>query len=252
MQDASIIFDNILSQSLKAPGAKVSRADFLSRSLKYYCLDDQIERAVSSSVKDAEIQEEVLDRVSSSIIKQHTYKVTGVSTLSGMPGGLAMVATIPADLAHYYYHVVVLAQKLAYLYGYPQFNSGRDEVHEELVSQLTLFIGVMYDVEGANRAVLAASGNRAAEPFYQVPQKTLTETTFYLLKKNIARWVGIKITKRTFSQGLSKAIPLIGGFISGGVAYTSFTPMAQKLKATLKEGYKSGLKSYKEGETIST
>lgn len=187
----------------------------------------------------------MLEKVAINIIKRHTFKVTGISTLSGMPGGLTMIATIPADLAQYYYHVIVLAQKLAYLYGYPQFDEGND-MDAELISHLTLFIGVMYEVNGAKEAVLAVSNNLAPETPTGIPGRALTETSFYMLRKNIARWVGIKITKKTFSQGVSKVIPIVGAFVSGGVSYFSFTPMAHRLKAALEEGYATELTGFQE------
>lgn len=240
MEDANLIYYKILNKSLNAPGARVNRAEFLEKNLQKYCTVEQIEKAKATSVIKAGIPVVVLEKTARSIVKEHTLKVTGISTLTGMPGGLAMVATIPADLAQYYYHVIVLAQKLAYLYGYPQFkNDGSDDMDGDLVHHLTLFIGVMYDVEGANKAVLEVSRNLDSETISKVPGKALTETAYYILRKNIARFVGIKVTKKTITQGISKAIPIVSGIVSGGVSYFSFTPMAEKLRVTLKNGHES-------------
>ena len=223
MNDVNNFYYKILTQSLKAPGARVNRADFLAKNLRKYCLTEQVDKAISNSVLNAEIPEDVLEKLANSVIKEHTLKVTGISTLTGMPGGLAMAATIPADLAQYYFHVIVLAQKLAYIYGYPQFANSED-VEDELFYHLTLFIGVMYKVEGAKNAVLSVSENLGAQAVLQVPETTFNETAFYILRKNIARWVGLKITKKTFAQSITKAIPVVSGLISGGVSYFSFTP----------------------------
>ena len=242
MEDANLIFNRILAQALQVPGARVSRTEFLEKNLKYYCPPEQIGEAVNISVRKADISGEVLERIAESLVKMHTFQVTGISTLSGMPGGLAMVATIPADLVQYYYHVIVLAQKLAYLYGYPQFDKNDIYGDDELISHLTLFIGVMYDVDGADKALLAVSNDLAADTLARVPEETLKETSLYLLKKNIARWVGLKVTRKTFSQSVSKVIPFVSGIISGGVSYISFTPMAQNLKTTLEEAHKTGWK----------
>ncbi|TDN83866.1 hypothetical protein DET49_12066 [Salegentibacter sp. 24] len=232
MKDVNKAYYKILEKSLEIPGARINRLDFLERNLRGYCTIGQIEKAMTTSVRHAGISSEVREKIAKNIIKSHTLKVTGISTLSGMPGGLAMLATIPADLTQYYYHVIVLAQKLAYLYGYPQLRGDKD-----LVSHLTLFIGVMYGVKDSNQAVVNVSQALNAETLSRVPQITLNETTFYVLKQNIARWVGLKLTKKILSQGISKAIPFIGGIISGGVCYTSFTPMAQKLKESLEGSY---------------
>ncbi len=43
----------------------------------------------------------------------------------------------------------------------------------------------------------------------------------------------MKITKKTFAQGVSKAIPILGGVISGGLTYASMKPMGNRLRKTL-------------------
>ena len=45
--------------------------------------------------------------------------VSGISAALGMPGGVAMSATIPADIVQYYGYTLRAAQKLMYLYGFP-------------------------------------------------------------------------------------------------------------------------------------
>lgn len=236
MEDVSIIYDRIITRALNTPGVRINRINFLEKNLGPYCSREQIANAITTSVKNAGISGSLLDIIATKVVRDQTLKVTGISVLSGMPGGLAMVATIPADLAQFYYNVIVLAQKLAFLYGYPQFDE-EDDVDDELVYHLTLFIGVMYGVREAETAVSAFSQNLAADLDKKVPEKVLTETAYYMLKKNTARWIGIKATEKTLSRGIGKVIPIVSGFISGGVAYTTFRPMAQRLKDALEEGY---------------
>ena len=61
----------------------------------------------------------MIDGLADACIWGHYSKAAAVSFLAGIPGGLTLPATIPADLGQYYWHVVQLAQKLAYLYGWP-------------------------------------------------------------------------------------------------------------------------------------
>ena len=67
------------------------------------------------------ISKDRIDALVNACINNHTAKVTAISAAAGIPGGLAMAATIPGDMAQYYWHTFVLAQKLAYLYGIPDF-----------------------------------------------------------------------------------------------------------------------------------
>jgi len=240
MKDGNLIYYKILNKSLNTPGARVNRAEFLEKNLQKYCTVEQIEKAIATSIIKAGIPEVVLEKTVRSVIKEHTFTVTGISTLTGLPGGLAMIATIPADLAQYYYHVIILTQKLAFLYGYPQFKKdGSEDMDDELVHHLTLIIGVMYEVEGENKAVLGVSKNHNSETLSKVAGKALTETAYYMLRKNIARSLNLKLTKKTINHGVSKVIPIVSGLVSGGVSYFSFTPMAEKLRVTLKNGHES-------------
>lgn len=51
--------------------------------------------------------------------------------------------------------------------------------------------------------------------------------------KKIANFIGINLTKKTFAQGVSKVVPVIGGFISGGINFASMMPMADRLNEAL-------------------
>ena len=66
-----------------------------------------------------------------------------------------------------------------------------------------------------------------------MPQKALTKTFWYPIVKKTANLVGVNITKKTFAQGVSKAVPIIGGVISGSINFASMMPMASRLNETL-------------------
>lgn len=51
--------------------------------------------------------------------------------------------------------------------------------------------------------------------------------------KQIGKLVGVKVTKNTVAKGISKAIPVVGGVISGGLNLTSMLPMAKQLVSFL-------------------
>lgn len=60
------------------------------------------------------------------------------------PGFIALPATVPADMAQYFGHMLRIAQKLAYLYSRPDLFSGdSDGVDDATKGVLTLFFGVM-------------------------------------------------------------------------------------------------------------
>ena len=78
---------------------------------------------------------------------------TGASSAAsfamGLPGGLAMGATIPADALQFFGMSLRLAQELAYLYGAQNLWKGGEIDDEAVRGQLILYCGVMFGVSGA-------------------------------------------------------------------------------------------------------
>ena len=52
--------------------------------------------------------------------------------------------------------------------------------------------------------------------------------------KQIAKWIGVSLTKQSFARGVSKFVPIIGGVVSGGLSYYTFKRQAKKLMGKLK------------------
>lgn len=63
----------------------------------------------------------------------------------------------------------------------------------------------------------------------------LTKTAIYPLIKQIAKWIGISLTKSSFAKALGKVIPIVGGAISGGLTLATFRPQAKRLQKKLQE-----------------
>ena len=104
---------------------------------------------------------------------------------------------------------------------------------DKVKNQLILYCGVMFGVSGAVSGVRVLSTQLSKTALKKIPQKALTKTFWYPILKKIANFIGISLTKKTFAQGVSKAVPVIGGFISGGINFASMMPMANKLNDTL-------------------
>lgn len=223
-----------MGTALAMPGVKVDRDDFLKKELCNYCSQEQIEQAISTRPIDI-VPKEILDKIANACINSHTTKVTAISAAAGIPGGIAMAATIPEDMAQYYWHVFVLSQKLAYLYGFPDLRDENGNLTDTSSDILTLFVGVMMGAAAANQAIKEISKEFAKQVIKRLPQKALTKTIYYPIIKQIAKWIGIKLTKDSFAKGVGKAIPILGGIISGGLTYATFRPCAKRLQHKLQE-----------------
>ena len=152
MADGVSMWNKVMGVALAMPGVKVDRDEFLRRELKSYCSPEQLDQAVFGRPTTV-VSKDIIDRIANACINNHTTKVTTTSTVAGMPGGFAMAATIPADMAQYYWHVFVLSQKLAYLYGFPDLRDEKGNLTDTASDMLTLFVGVMMGASAANQAI---------------------------------------------------------------------------------------------------
>lgn len=234
MSSEVTIWNKVMGAALSMPGVKVDRDDFLKKELKNYCSPEQLNLAISSRPING-VSKEIIDRIANACINSHTTKVTTISAVAGIPGGFAMAGTIPADMAQYYWHVFVLAQKLAYLYGFPDLRDENGNLTDTASDMLTLFVGVMMGASAANQAIKGLAKEFAKQVVKRLPQKALTKTMYYPIIKQIAKWIGVKLTKDTFAKGLGKVIPILGGVISGGLTLATFRPSAKRLQHKLQE-----------------
>ena len=56
----------------------------------------------------------------------------------------------------------------------------------------------------------------------------------YPIVKQVARAVGIKMTKEIFAKGVSKVVPVVGGVVTGGLTFITFKPCALKLQKSFR------------------
>ena len=63
----------------------------------------------------------------------------------------------------------------------------------------------------------------------------LTKTFYYPIVKSIAKALGVRMTKGIFGNAVSKAIPILGGGVSGAITFATLKPMGYKLVRVLDE-----------------
>lgn len=233
--NGEIDIEDVIVMGLKVPGIRIDRAAFLQKELQNKCTQDVIDEAITHNPLHAKIPLEVIDKIADEVIKYERACVSGISTALGMPGGVAMVATIPADIAQYYGYMLRATQKLMYLYGFPAIDVEEkgQTFDTETMNVLIICMGVMYGAAGANNALKAMAKALAAGVEKQLLRKALTKGTIYPIVKSVAKWFSVKMTKEVFAGFFKKAIPVVGGVIGGGITFLSFKPCCDKLKASL-------------------
>lgn len=234
--DGKIDVQDIIIIALKTPGVNINRADFLEKQFMKNYPQEVIQDAIKFNPAHAGITVEEIDKIADQVIQYERNCVSGISLALGMPGGVAMTATLPADIAQFYGYMLRAIQKLLYLYGFPEINVENGvNIDDETMNIITLCLGVMYGVKGATASLkmLSASLGKGVEK--KLLAKALTKGTFYPMVKKIAKWFSVNMTKQIFAGFFKKAIPVVGGVIGGGITYLSFKPCCDNLKKSLQD-----------------
>lgn len=226
-------FEMALVSASKLPLVKINRKEYLRKELAPFYSEDVINLAIENNPAYAGINVGKIHQIAESSINFETNKVTAFSAVAGLPGGFALVGTIPADLAQYTCHLLRIMQKLIYLYGWEELENNNDGFDDETKNLVTLFIGIMYGVNSAGIAVNKIAQTAAQRTSKKLAELALTKTFFYPIVKQVVIALGGKMTKEIFAKTVSKTIPLLGAGLSGGITYYTFKPMANKLKEHL-------------------
>lgn len=239
--DGKFDVEDVIVLGLKTPGVSINRKEFLTKELERKYSAEIVEKAIECTPSAAGISIEDVNKIADNVIKFEQKCVTSLSVALGMPGGAAMAATISADIIQYYGYMLRVAQKLMYLYGFPEINakeSGQN-FDSETLNILIVCLGAMYGVAGANQAIKVMAKALANGVEKKLMRAALTKGAIYPIVRSVSKWFGVRMTKEVFSGFFKKAIPVVGGIVGGGITYVSFKPCCEKLKESLQDTYLS-------------
>lgn len=235
--NGEIDIEDVIIMGLRVPGVRINRSEFLKKEFYKLYPQEVIEKAIEYNPSRAGIPLEIINKIADEVIQYERTCVSGISAALGAPGGVAMAATIPADIAQYYGYMLRATQKLLYLYGFPEIDTDEkgQKFDSETINILIICLGVMYGAAGANNALKSMAKALANGVEKKLINTALTKGTIYPIVKSVASWFGVKMTKDVFAGFFKKAIPVVGGVIGGGITYVSFKPCCDKLKASLQD-----------------
>lgn len=231
----SISVEKIISTAIQIPGVKVDREAFLREIFTSYS-EINIDVILLNGPVKAGVSRDYLKKLAKSIVDKRTLASSGASFLASLPGGWAMVASVPADVLQFFGVALRLAQEIAYIYGESDFWQAGHVSEEKVTSQLILYCGVMLGAGGASAAVRAYTVTVAKNIALKSPKIILPNAIFKIINV-ITKSIGIKITNKLLVKGASTIIPVIGGVISGGITFASMRPMGNRLIDTFDEAY---------------
>ncbi|SDM57127.1 bacteriochlorophyll 4-vinyl reductase [Sediminibacillus halophilus] len=227
--------EKIVDQVIKIPGVKVNREDFLKSKFEKLVTEKQMKEIIEVGPYLSGIKSSKLENIAKSVIHMRTIKSSSVSFAAGVPGGLAMIGTVPADITQFFGHSLILAQELAYLYGHEDLWLEEHMDTEKARNELLIYLGVMFGVAGSASVIKFVSSGLSQQVLKKIPQKAMMKTFYYPIIKKIAGYIGIKVNKDIFAKSISKSIPILGGMVSGSITYASMKPMGRRLAKVLSD-----------------
>ncbi|GAA1101918.1 hypothetical protein GCM10009650_00500 [Nesterenkonia jeotgali] len=228
---------DFLKAVLRLRGVRIGRRQFLRSEFRRRGLDDAlIDDALASNPAAAGISLATLDEIARGAIEFETRKSTALSFAAGLPGGFAMLGTVPADITQFYVHAFRVMQKIAYLYGWQSFLEDLEDIDDESLGKLAAFLGVMMGVGGASASV-SAFAVQVARPAVQkkIASVALTKSAWYVPMKQTLRVIGVQVTKQSFAKTVTKVVPVVGGVVSGGLTFVTLRIQSKRLMTHLRE-----------------
>lgn len=227
-------FDDMLAQAIRLPGTGVSRAGYLAEVIgrKHSRL---VQTAIDTTPARAGLSPREIEKIAKKSLGKDGRRTTALSFAAGIPGGVAGAVTIPADLVQFYGYLIRAIQKLTYLYGW------RDLVHVDAsqtdvatASVLVIMLGVMAGVQKADDALARLARLRASGADDARLRSALAARGMQAEVNQVSEELTRRMAKRLTGQVAGKAIPVVGGVVSGFITGSGFDEMSRRLLKELK------------------
>ena len=234
--DGKIDLKDFVLMAVKVPGVNINRRVFLKKELGKKIDDKKVAKALETNPKMAKIDSAIIEYIVDDVIEDERKKVVAISAALGVSGAVAV--TLPTDIAQYFGFMLRAAQKLMYLYGYPELNVN-ENMDDDTTNVLAIALGTMLGVQGADAALRNVSKGIIAS----------ISAGLKVSSKGVPQFVGSLVGVGFGKLGLGVvglSLPIIGGVISGGLTHITFTNGCENLRKELRNGPLNDEESYKE------
>ena len=200
--------EKVLALAIKTPGVKINRKAFLRKELLKHCPEDTIDNAIRFNPARTGIPKKTINTISQAVINYETTKVTAISVAASLPSSTATGAAVAAgaaaaDITSYFAHILRVVQKLAYLYGFEQFDFDEDPADSEAMNFMLVFLGVMFGVQRAASTLNKLANTIAQHVGKKLAQKALTKTAIYPVVKQIVSYLEYLRINKGYSNARS-------------------------------------------------
>ncbi len=157
-----------------------------------------------------------LDQLADRFADSHRIMATGSGAVLGLPGGLALLATIPTDVSALTWFSFRTISGIAQTYG----SETRSE--EGRTIALLIFAGAL----GMDKVTVAGSEVFLSSLTKNVLTKPYRDLIIKQVVPQVAKWIGLGLAER----GLGRAIPLFGGVVGATSNYLFMSNLSTRTK----------------------
>ncbi len=226
-------FELALHTSAVMPEVRIDREAYLLEELTFCCPRETAEEAVRLTPALAGIPKRKVDRVARNAVGYESNKVSTLTFSAGLHAGMSMLGMVPADVTRYMAHMLRVVQKLCYLYGWDMNLPAGGELDPDTAAVVTLFFGVMLDVEGAEEALRTIGEEGEGRVTMEMASRQIQDHGIGFTVKQMTRTLSERLPKEVYGRRISRFIPIIGAEELGGLTYVTYKPMADRMRRFL-------------------
>ncbi len=236
-RDGEADIEDIIIAALRTPGSKVDREEFFRKVFEEKYGEETIALAIKKNPLKASISMIEIDEIANEVIKTERNFVAGISATLGTQGGIGLIAAVPADIIQYHVYLLRIAQKMLYLYGFPEINvtEKNNTFDEATINLFTICLGIMNEVEGTVAAIKVIAKAQYNGAKKRAMKKLLTEGVIDKEADDAAEWFEERMAKSFITSAAKAMVPIVSSVICGSSTFASFEICADNLREVLKD-----------------
>lgn len=162
------------------------------------------------------------------IIRNYTLRTSFISAGLGIPGGAMIPVTVSTDLYQYYGQLLIVAQKISYLYGLNDLSQADDETQFQILSSM---LWIMLGHGGKKAAANVLKSYMKPLQKYILKNPVSSNCLQRVIRFIVTRVGAQQLTKRGVMEVLKKALPIVSGAVSGTITWVTFKPACIRILA---------------------
>lgn len=238
------VWDSIMKATLLLPFAKIGRSSYLHSLLKNHLAPDDIQRALATAPTKV-MGVKNISKLAQKEARKNVWYATLFSFITAIPTNWLMWPAIVIDLLQFQINVFLISQKLLFLYGKNDIEN-ETQINEKANRLMLIVSTIMIGKQKLSRVAKSAAGMVGKQIVERYGTRLLSKFIVFNTLRQIAKWMGISLTKTMLVDGINMLIPIICAAISALVSYALISPMAKKLQSHLRQELEKELKE-KEG-----